>query len=148
MNWKGYRRNQLYLNHGTVLALACRGWRNSRKTSVRIACVPTEIRTEKLQNTSRHFYRYIIRNWILILLFRICLSARDLKQLHRPYWAVDVPTRDECRWINHEENKRLFIPNKFFFWSPDVLRANTCVLFAYSKSRKYSASNGMHLTYC
>lgn len=57
---------------------------------------------------------YITTNWIMILLFPICLSPRDLKELHRPYWAVNVPTRDECRWINREETKRLFIPNKFF----------------------------------
>jgi hypothetical protein len=48
MNWKGFGRKRWWPKG--IIQLAPRDWEKSRKTSVRIAGVPAEIRTEHLPN--------------------------------------------------------------------------------------------------
>jgi hypothetical protein len=52
INWKGYGRKPSWLNLGTIPEFFWRDWRIPRKTSVRIADVAAEIRTEYLPNTN------------------------------------------------------------------------------------------------
>jgi hypothetical protein len=87
--WKRSGTNQSWPNGGIIPALAWSDWEIPRKTSVRIAGAPDEIRTEHLPNTSlkrnRHTNLVSVRKSILtdfdkILYWRFiksCIAMTD-----------------------------------------------------------------------
>jgi hypothetical protein len=66
MNLEGSDRS---LFHGTIPVFSWRGWGKKRKTLVRIASVPAEIRTERFPNPSLERYRYtsVVRSYFLFV---------------------------------------------------------------------------------
>jgi hypothetical protein len=58
MSRQGSGRKFSQHNRRTVLALASRYWRKPQEPSVRTSCVPVDIRTEHLPNTSPEHYHY------------------------------------------------------------------------------------------
>jgi hypothetical protein len=59
MNWKGFRKKRSWTNHYTISAFALKDRVKLRKTSVRKADAPAEIRTEHVPKTSRKCYRNV-----------------------------------------------------------------------------------------
>jgi hypothetical protein len=57
MKWKEFRRNPSWPNRN-IAALSWKSWGKPRNTSLRTAGVPTEGRTESLQNMSLGPHRY------------------------------------------------------------------------------------------
>jgi hypothetical protein len=59
VNFKGFGKKRSWFTPDTIPAFPCLDWGKSRKTSVRIAGIPVEIRTEHLPNTSLEIYLQI-----------------------------------------------------------------------------------------
>jgi ribosomal protein L20A (L18A) len=51
MKWKGFERKYSQHNQGTITIIASRHWVKPRRTSIRIAADPAEVRKEHLKNT-------------------------------------------------------------------------------------------------
>jgi hypothetical protein len=80
MNWKGFGRKRPWPNRGTTPEFSWTNWGKPRRTLVRIACIPAEIRTLLFPNTSLHGCTRLLRKSSLLWNMTPCILVDNISE--------------------------------------------------------------------